>query len=267
MRREPDPAAAGRPSAAAVATTTVATFLLVEFGRPYLQAMLGIPTGPYHGLADLVLRHYTWYWLPPVAVAWALFGRRRTVNALGLDRSPLLGLGVAGLCTLPMLVGFAALGQASPGAQPWSDAVRYALLPGCMEEILFRGMLFGFLFRFAGWGFLPAAMLGAAFFGAGHLWQGHSAGEAAGVFAVTALGAVWFAWLYVEWRANLWVPIGFHVLMNLWWDRFAMGESALGGGVANVFRTATIGLSVWLTLARARRHGGLVVRGRRWLRG
>lgn len=248
-----------------VAVATIAVFALADPCRPYLLDALGIVRSRPRTLLDLLVGNYSWYLLPPLVLGAALFGVRRSVAALGLHGNVLVGLGV-GLCaTLPMLAGYAACGHVS-ASYGVHEAVRYALLPGVMEEILFRGMLFGFLFRFARWGFVPAALLGAVVFGAGHLWQGHGFADTAGVFAITAFGAAWFAWLYVEWDANLWVPIAFHVLMNLYWDLFAMGESALGGGIANLFRFATVFASIALTLLAARRRGGRIVRGRRWWR-
>ncbi len=77
---------------------------------------------------------------------------------------------------------------------------------------------------------------------------------------------MWFAWLYVEWGMNLWVPTSFHVLMNLAWDLFGMGDSALGDSAANALRFATVGLSIGLTILNARRRGGLSIRGSRWWR-
>jgi membrane protease YdiL (CAAX protease family) len=254
------------PRPAVVAIATLAVYALIEPLRGYVLDVFGLQRGRYRDLLDIALRHYTWYLVAPLALAALLFGVRRALPALGLAADPFVALLFAGLCTLPMFVGYASYGELSSSPTLLADSTRYALLPGVMEEIVFRGMLFGFLFRFAGWGFVPAAMVNAVVFGIGHLWQGRSPAETAGVFAVTALGAAWFSWLYVEWRMNLWVPIAFHVLMNLSWDLFAMGESALGGGAANVFRFATVGASVVVTLVVARRRGR-VVRGRRWWRG
>ncbi len=63
-------------------------------------------------------------------------------------------------------------------------------------------------------------------------------------------GAAWFAWLYVEWRNNLWLPIGLHILMNLYWALFDIESNALGGVWANVFRGLTIALSIIYTLRK-----------------
>ena len=94
----------------------------------------------------------------------------------------------------------------------------------------------------------------AIFFGIGHLYQGNGWAQTAGIFAVTFAGALWFSWLYKAWDNNLWVPIGLHFLMNLYWSIFQVGDNALGGMLPNVFRAATIAITVWLTLRRQRQQ-------------
>lgn len=65
---------------------------------------------------------------------------------------------------------------------------------------------------------------------------------------VTAIGSLWFNWLYVEWNYNLWVPIGFHFLMNFYWGVLDMSNNALGGLEANLYHGLTIALSIILTI-------------------
>lgn len=132
-----------------------------------------------------------------VGIATALFGPTRAFASLGLDRSVLTGFTVGLIGTFVLLLGYTATATATapfaPAADPLYDAIRLAVLSGIGEEIIFRAFLFGFLFRFAGWGFLPAAFVGAAVFGASHLYQGENLLDSAGVFAITAIGAIWFA--------------------------------------------------------------------------
>ena len=136
------------------------------------------------------------------------------------------------------------------------------------EEVLYRALLFGQLFRHARWGFVFAGLASAVFFGAGHLYQGSSWGSLAGIFLVTFMGGMWFSWLYVEYGYNLWVPMSYHFFMNLSWAVFEAGGNALGGVGPNIFRIATIALSIWLTIRHKRRTGeAWVAAGRRWWRG
>ncbi|RMD72486.1 MAG: CPBP family intramembrane metalloprotease, partial [Bacteroidetes bacterium] len=165
---------------------------------------------------------------------------------------------------VPMWIGAATTGQLTGEVDAFA-LVRGTLVAGFMEELLFRGFLFGLLFRKAGWGFVPAALLGGILFGMGHLYQGHSLGEALGVFLVTALGGGWFAWLYVEWNYNLWVPIWLHVCMNLVWMLFELGDNALGGWLPNLFRALTIALTIVVTLRWHATRGRRITRRNLWV--
>mgnify|MGYP003483250560 FL=1 len=68
------------------------------------------------------------------------------------------------------------------------------------------------------------------------------------------MGAILFAWLYVEWDYNLWVPIFLHSLMNLSWHIFEMDETALGGAIPNILRGLTIFLAIVLTIIYKKRQ-------------
>ena len=86
-----------------------------------------------------------------------------------------------------------------------------------------------------------------------HLYQSADVGRMIGIFLTTFLGAGLFAWLFVEWKFNLWVPIFLHMLMNLSWMMFSVGDDALGGVGANVFRIATIAAAIIGTIWYKRR--------------
>lgn len=208
---------------------------------------------------------------PPLIVAALLFGPGKALTALGLTASPLKGFAVGFAATLLLAGVFAVTAplQLTERINPAFaiTAVRGAVLPGFFEEVFYRAFLFGFLFRFAGWGFLPAALIGAVIFGAGHLYQSTDPAEAAGIFAITAIGALWFAWLYVEWDYNLWVPVSIHLLMNFWWEFFDVADTALGPASASAARLAVILISIVLTVVVARGKGGRTITGRVWLRG
>ena len=123
------------------------------------------------------------------------------------------------------------------------------------EEFYFRAFLFGQLFRGAHWGFIPASLVGAVFFASIHLYQGDTFFEALGIFAITFLGAGLYAWVYVEWNYNIWVPIFLHLFMNLSWDLFSTANSALGGVWPNVFRSITIALIIIRTVRIKKANG------------
>ena len=85
---------------------------------------------------------------------------------------------------------------------------------------------------------------------------------------VTFMGGMWFSWLYVEYGYNLWVPMSYHFFMNLSWGIFDVSDTALGSVAPNIFRAATIALSIYLTIRHKQRTGEKwVVQGRRWWSG
>ncbi|WP_166333898.1 CPBP family intramembrane glutamic endopeptidase [Sphingobacterium chungjuense] len=112
------------------------------------------------------------------------------------------------------------------------------------EELIFRGFLFGMLYRFTHLGFLPAVFLGSLLFGIAHLYQSTDTTELAGIFIMTFLGSILFAWIYSEWNFNLWTAIFLHCFMNLYWLIFNVDDTALGGIYANAFRFATIFIAI-----------------------
>ena len=129
------------------------------------------------------------------------------------------------------------------------------LCAGFFEELYFRGFLFGQLYRYTSWGFIPAVIIGATLFGLVHLYQGNDWLESLGIFLVTFMGGVLFAWLYTEWNYNLWIAIFLHALMNLSWEMFSVSESALGGWYPNVCRALTIFLIIAGTINYKLRKG------------
>jgi uncharacterized protein len=123
------------------------------------------------------------------------------------------------------------------------------------EEFIFRGFLFGQLFRYTKLGFIPSILLGAFLFAAMHLYQSNDLPTLIGVFLTTFMGAVLFAWLFVEWNYNLWISIFLHFFMNLAWMIFSVSDNAFGGLYANVFRIITIVLAIGLTILYKRKNG------------
>jgi len=188
-----------------------------------------------------------------VATLLLMHSPKKILNTLGLDKDLLKGLGVGFLFTLPMLIGYAIVAEVH--TLTFKEIYHKIILAAFVEELLFRGFLFGVLFRYAKWGFIPAALLSAVLFASGHLYQATSFGQAFGVFGITLMGALWFAWLYIEWKKNLWVPIFLHAFMNGYWGLFSIADNAAGGLYANIFRTLTIVLSLVITIYMIKKRG------------
>lgn len=70
---------------------------------------------------------------------------------------------------------------------------------------------------------------------------------------ITGFGGAFFAWLLVRWNNNLWVPIGMHVFMNLWWEVFAVDRTAIGNWIANAARIFAVAAAIVITLQKTRR--------------
>ena len=191
--------------------------------------------------------------VPLILALFAICKPKDILASIGLSCNFALGMGIAFLCTLPMTVGNIFVGTFNKDITSYSvlSSIVYA---GFFEELAFRGFLFGLLFRYTRWGFIPASLVGALFFGAGHLYQGSDLLSALATFGVTALGAIWFSWMYVEWQNNLWVSIGMHMLMNASWILFSVSPTAAGGLVSNIVRGVTIVAVIGVTILYKKKH-------------
>ena len=232
-------------------TIVILTFLVAYYGKRILSDYYTISiSSDYLKIAW----SYLWWIIPTALVTGLLYGFNKILDNIGIHKGFGIGLLFSFVTVLPMLISSALLGEISPDLKILG-LIQKTLFAGFMEEYLFRGFLFGLLFRKLGWGFIPASILGAAIFGLGHIYQGSTFLETMGVFFVTSLGAIWFAWLYIEWNNNLWVPIFLHILMNLSWGLFEVSSNALGGFSTNLFRVITIALTIIVTIKYNKKNG------------
>ncbi len=179
---------------------------------------------------------------------------KRYFENLGFSGSILKGAAFAFLCTFPMLIGYSLFFEFNMEIA-MAHIIKGAVIAAFIEELFFRGILFGQIFRFTNIGFIPAIVLSALLFASGHLYQSQDITTMFGIFLTTFMGAVLFAWLYVEWNYNLWVSIFLHLFMNLFWMLFSASDNALGGTYANIFRIITIALTIGLTVFYKIRKG------------
>lgn len=233
----------------------LSTFVVAHFGKSYILEALHI-SRDHRTLSGYTLYMAIFYVLIPALVVGALHGWRNILRELGWQGSFPKGFAFALVCTLPMLIGYALVFEPTqvPFKQLLINFYTGSFWAGLGEETLCRAFLFGQLYRYGKWPFVGAVLVQALVFGSAHLYQAHDWVQAAGVFGVTFAGALWFAWLWIEWD-NLWVNVWLHILMNAWWGCFEVSSDALGGVWANVFRAVTIAISVILTLRYLRKHG------------
>ncbi len=227
----------------------ILTFLLAAYGNGLLSKVtdISITSG-----AGKVVYFYSWWVIPVIITVGLLFGFRNILKELRIQKGFLTGLVFAFITVLPMFISSAVIGSIDKELT-LTDLLHYTVIGGFMEELLFRGFLFGILFRKLNWGFIPASLPGAIIFGLGHLYQASDPVGAFSIFMVTFTGALWFAWLFIEWEENLWVPILLHIFMNLSWTLFNVGENAAGDHVTNIFRVITIALTIAITIIRKKR--------------
>lgn len=203
------------------------------------------------GLSHLIV--YLIVSVPIILGASIINEFKRCKTTLGLNRSVLKGVLFPLICTLPMFIGFSLCFDYNRDLTA-NEIVITGIAAAFFEEFIFRGFLFGQLFRYTKLGFIPSILLGAFLFAAMHLYQSNDLPTLLGVFSTTFMGAVLFSWLYVEWNYNLWISIFLHFFMNLAWMLFAVSDNAFGGVYANVFRIFTITLAIILTLVYKRKN-------------
>lgn len=176
----------------------------------------------------------------PILVMAALDGNfARIVDELGLTKPMLPALLFGLFVTLPAFAGFLATGNLNTALTPREILMGGLFFP-FVEEAFFRGFLFGQLYLRAGWGFWPAALVPAAVFALGHLYQSQDTLELAGIAAITGMGAIIFSYMFMQWGGNIWAPFACHAFLNVWWSVFAVDDTALGDQAANIFRFASI---------------------------
>jgi len=246
----------------------ITAFLCIYISTDYSWTIVNAIAGDWSRLnrvwvMGIVRWGIPWIFLPMLVTA-LLFGKSSVFEKLGINRPILKGLGFAFAVTLPLPFVYVLTTPLQEADTMIPDLLQYAVFAGVGEEVLFRCFLFGLLFRYARWGFLPAAFLGGLIFGMGHLYQGSTLAELGGVFLITFIGGLWWAWIYVEWNYNAWVPIGFHVFMNGWFQIFVVSETALLPIAGEIARAFVVLLSIGLTLVMARRRGGRTIKRHLW---
>jgi len=192
--------------------------------------------------------------LPLIIGLFLIHKPKEITRSIGINKGFGKGLFFAFLCTSPMLIGYSVLFKFNIKIT-YIEIFTGVIFAAFFEELYFRGILFGQLFRYARIGFIPSVLICAVLFAAGHLWQSSDFSVLIGIFATTFLGAIFLAWTYIEWDNNLWVPMCLHLFMNLYWNLFSAGDNALGGFYSNIFRVLTITFVICGTLFYKKRKG------------
>jgi CAAX protease family protein len=192
---------------------------------------------------------------------WFMF-KKSPFKTLGLNTGFLQGFIWTIVFSLPMFIGYPMLSSFNTNLS-LTIVYRDLIAAGFFEEYMFRGFLFGILFLYSGWGFIPATLIASLIFGSGHLYQATNFGEAISVFLFTAMASTGFALFYLAWK-SLWIPIFLHASMDLAWDMFGLEGGAVGNATANIFRFTTIGLVVFFTVRKMKQNKSSL-KGKLWI--
>ena len=242
----------------------LAGFMLYHIGSEYFEPIMLYLNKVIH---YKLLSYFLTYILIGIPVFITICIVNKELNffrILGLQSNILKGLLVGMIFSLPMFIGSAIQSNIAKNMSV-PDLIARTMFAGLFEEIYFRGFFFGQLFRKTQLGFLPSIFFCSIIFASGHLYQSQDAGVLFGIFITTFMGSVFFAWLYVEWNYNLWVPIFLHTLMNLSWYIFTVSDNALGTVNSNLFRILTIALSIILTVLYKKKIGAQLLINKRTL--
>jgi membrane protease YdiL (CAAX protease family) len=123
-------------------------------------------------------------------------------------------------------------------------ALTGSIYAGVFEETIFRAALFGVLFRYCRWGFVPAVLVSSVIFGLGHLYQRNDMMSALIAFGITSVPGTWFSWLYCQCGYRIWFPLWMHIFMNGAGKIFNMAGGAAGDVEGNIFKATSIILSL-----------------------
>jgi membrane protease YdiL (CAAX protease family) len=226
---------------------------------PLAFLMIGLFQDPLYYASPLNGVRYGWAIfffsfgaLLPIIVMTLIDGHSsRFIREIGWTANPIPALLFALVATSPALIGFALNAKINPALEA-KEIIWGGLFFPFVEETFFRAVLFGQLYQRAKWGFWPAAMLPALLFAAAHMYQSKDPAEMAGILLITGSGGFIFAYIFMQWGANIWAPFGVHAGLNIIWSVFAVDDTALGDGYANIVRTAAIVLALALCFIGAR---------------
>lgn len=192
--------------------------------------------------------------LIPLLITVAILHKnyRNILEKLGISKCLHIGIAFAFFSTLPMLIAYSIKFNLNKELS-FDTIIINTISSAFFEEIIYRAFLFGMLYRYSRLGFLPSVFLGSLLFGVAHLYQSTDINELVGIFLFTFFGSVLFAWIYSEWKFNLWTAILLHCIMNLYWLIFDVDTNALGGPYANIFRFLTVFLAIFGTIIYKRK--------------
>lgn len=194
--------------------TILIGFLFFTIGIINNEFIIGIFENIIHINLSSVIFFYIIVGIPIFTATFLINKNLNFSEEFGYKNNILHGVIFAGLATIPMFAGGMIFFKLNTSLS-FEYVIKMALIAGFFEELYFRGFLFGQLFKKTKLGFVLSIFMGALIFSLFHLFAAQDFLEILGIFISTFIGAILFAWLYVEWNYNLWIPIFLHTFMNL----------------------------------------------------
>lgn len=108
------------------------------------------------------------------------------------------------------------------------------------EEVIYRGLVVGALVAVARWRVWEASLVPAVVVGVMLLVQGQGLAVTIDTVLLMAVTGLFFGWMFVEWRFNLWPALLLHIGLNSLWVIFAMSESPADGFMGSALRVAIL---------------------------
>jgi membrane protease YdiL (CAAX protease family) len=207
--------------------------------------------------AQGLLQPLRWVILILLGLIVARIHPREWLRDLGLAVHPWRALAFSLVCSVPLLV--AGLTGNTRAWNPQGLLFAAGIWP-LAEELLFRGYAFGQLCRRGRWNVWAAAVVTGVLFGAVHLLnkevQVHEIPGQLLSVSIIAAGGIAYAWLFYRWRFNLWIAVGVHGFMNLWYAAFDMAETPIGSTGLIIARIAVVAAAITATevLVRQRKR-------------
>lgn len=241
-----------------ITATSFLLFHLLWFH--YLADIRTFFDGHIHNLPISHMLGFVVIGIPTYIAVIVMNGYEHFFSSLGLNRACLKGCLFAFIVTLPMLIGYASINDFNSNFN-WDKFIRWGITAAIVEEVFYRGFLFGQIFRKTKFGFVLSILGSSILFALSHAHQTPDIGRLIGIFITTGIASILFAWVYVEWNYNLWASIFLHLFMNIWWILFPAMENtdALGNISLNIFRIISVVLVVAVTIVYKRKKGEAMI--------
>ncbi|AZA79019.1 CPBP family intramembrane metalloprotease [Chryseobacterium sp. G0186] len=219
----------------------------------YFKDIQSFSKGVFHSKAIAHVIAYTITLLPLIITLKVLFPKKIILDLFSINKSVMKGFLPTFMATFPMVIGYYihfAIIKTINVESLFINTISSAFF----EEIIFRSFLFGTLYRFTRLGFLSSVLLGSLLFAQIHLYQSQNTMELIEIFAITFLGSILFAWVYMEMDFNLWAAIFLHFFMNLYWEIFNVSENVSGNLYGNIYKFVSIILLIGIVIYHKRKN-------------